>query len=230
MALAVRLDTMRTLVRQRANMENATGFIPDAEINSQINYGLNELYDQLVGKQAGRDYYRATTNISTVSGTSLYSLPASFYQLISVDVNVGGALLPMDQFSEEERDDYAGYPALTPMTGNPFAYQLQGQNIRFIPVPAGVYVIGVNFIPSFSPLLTDASTFDGISGWEEKAVWNAVAYCLAKEESDPSFALLQVANLEKRINALANARDRNRPARVADVRRVTYGRSYGRFR
>jgi hypothetical protein len=78
-------------------------------------------------------------------------------------------------------------------------------------------VITLWYVPAPTRLASGSDTFDGVSGWEEYAIWRAAAYCLAKEESDPSFALNMLAGLKKRIENLAVKRNAYGAERMRDV-------------
>ena len=58
-----------------------------------------------------------------------------------------------------------------------------------------------------------------MDGWEEYAVWRAVAYVQQKEQVDPSFALSFVTSLGQRIDRLAPFRATQNTERVTDVYR-----------
>lgn len=209
---------MRTAVLQRAGMENVpsgAAFVSAAEVNGYINYGLQRLYNLLV-QARGQEYYRSTYAITTSASTSSYSLPANFMQLISVDVSVGGPItISARKYSESERNLYKWMPSWTMST--PVCYQLQGANINFLPVPPGAYTITLNYVPTYTPLVADGDVFDGVAGFEEYAIWDAVACCLAKEESDTGWALQKRAELERMIEELGAQRHAGAAERVRDV-------------
>ena len=198
-------------------MEN-TAFVTDAEVNEYINYGLEQLYDKLIAAR-GQNYYRSFQTIVTTANVSAYALAADFYQLISVDWQVSGGGSPLyisaKPYTEAERNRYRWYPGW--YFNRPIYYQLQGGNLNFIPTPAGANTILINYVPTFSRLVGDSDTFDGVSGWEEWAIWAAVCDMLAKEESDTSLAMAKMAALEARITNLAADRDAGDAPRVQDV-------------
>src|SRR5262245_16983873 len=51
--------------------------------NTLINSCLLELFDLFVAAR-GHEYYESDANLSIVSGTSQYTLPTDFYQLLSL--------------------------------------------------------------------------------------------------------------------------------------------------
>ena len=122
-------------------------------------------------------------------------------------------------YMEAERNRFRWYPGW--FYNQPVYYRLQGNSIGFIPVPSGAFTVTLNYYPTFTKFATngtqDASTFDGVNGWEEYAVWKAAADCIAKEENDPAYALGKVAELRARIEGLAALRDAGNAERVHDV-------------
>lgn len=63
----------------------------------------------------------------------------------------------------------------------------------------------------------DADRFDGINGWEEYLVIDAAIRALTKEESDPSALMVEKAEIEARLQEMADSRDKGRPKRLQDV-------------
>lgn len=218
MASNVSFGTMVSSVLMRANMENSL-FITAAEVREYLNYALADLYDLLV-KARAQEFYRSTFTINTVNGTATYALPTDFYELTSVDITLGSNIvLTARPYMEAERNRFRWYPGW--FYNQPVYYRLQGNSIGFIPVPSGAFTVTLNYYPTFTKFATngtqDASTFDGVNGWEEYAVWKAAADCIAKEENDPAYALGKVAELRARIEGLAALRDAGNAERVHDV-------------
>jgi hypothetical protein len=87
--MSVTLLQLKDRSRQRADMENSE-FVTDAELTIYINGSIAELHDLLVASY-GSDYFLSSTTFSTVAGTESYSLPADFYKLMGVDVQVSGS-------------------------------------------------------------------------------------------------------------------------------------------
>lgn len=218
---AVRLDTMVASVRQRANQEavdESTAFCTDNEITKLLNYFLRRVYSRLV-RARGAGYYRAFTNLTITNGTSLYSLAAQVLEIISVSLVLSGTdKQPIYPYTEAERHAYdlaGGWDR-----GQPVAYQLQGNNMNFIPTPSGGYTVRVNYVPAFTDLAADGDTFDGVIGFEDAAIWETVAALKDKDEADPSYALMQAKFMYEEIEALKDSRDNTAPARVQRIRRA----------
>ena len=80
----VALTTLRTLSRQRADMENSQ-FVSANEWREYINRGYAELYDLLTTSASSEDYFLNSNIFSLVSGTKTYDLPSDFYKMRGVD-------------------------------------------------------------------------------------------------------------------------------------------------
>ena len=171
-------------------MENGASvqLVTQSELTGYLNYGLNaSLYrhDKLIAAR-GQEYYRNQYAFNTIANISAYALPADFYELISVDINLGGSMIMSGKkYSEYQRNMFKWYPGwyLT----LPVYYRLEGSNINFLPTPTGLYAVTLNYVPTFQALVSGTDTFDGVSGWEEYAIWRAVKiHASRSEESDTS--------------------------------------------
>lgn len=207
------LAQLRTEARQRADMETDDSFIADSELTRMINQSIKELRDLLIENQ-GHEFFLTTQVITTVAGTSSYALNSAFYQLLGVDVTVGGSVYTALPFNFHERNSFLNSSGW----GNcPVYYRIEGSNIVFIPTPGGAHTVTLWYIPQFTDLSSDSDTFDGISGWEEYVVVDAAMKMLEKEESDTSALMARKMVLVDRIRSLAAKRDAGMPARIVDV-------------
>lgn len=219
MASAVPLTSLIQSVRRRANIENQSAFITDAEITEYLNAGLASLYDMLV-QAGGQPWFRNSYTITTTGNTSSYALPPDFYVMQSVDCllgNISSGGIPTitaRPYMEFERNRYKYYPGW--LFGTPIYYRLQGQQITFIPAPSGSFSVILNYYPTFVKLTNGDDSFDGVNGWEEYAVWKAVADCLGKDMSDPSYALGKAGELERKIVSMSELRDAGAPERMTE--------------
>ena len=199
-------------VRAVADLENDL-HVTDTQITEFLNQGITELYDMLV-EARGHEYYLSTTTFTTVSGTETYVIPTDMMELHKVDINVAARNWDLTPYSLHERNDYNQIQGTAPW---PVVYRIMGQNISLLPIARGGYVITVFYVPHAVRLSAGSDAFDGINGWEMYPVWYAAAICLAKEESDPSYAMNQMATLRKRIENLATKRNTYGAERVRDV-------------
>lgn len=212
MARSRTLADMRSDVRLRADVVGVQ-FVTDAEINEYLNQSIAELYDKLVGAR-GHEYYATEQTIPT-TGSEVYSLPSNHYETLYVELDDGGTRQRLGTYSFHERAKLIGTSALSP--GRPIAFRLIGTGISLLPAPSSGYTVRHWYVPACARLTLDADTFDGIDGWEEYAIWRAVAYVQQKEQLDTSFALSFVAAIGQRIDRLAPFRATQNTERVTDV-------------
>lgn len=229
MSTTMTLAELRTASRQRADMVNST-FVSDSELNSYINQSIFELYDLLIQKY-GNDYFVANPHTITTDGTSdSYSLPSDFYKLLGVDLalsNSSDSFVSIKPFNFAERNRYAA-PNFQSFYGiTNLRYRLRGSKIWFTPIAEANQTIRIWYIPTFTTLSSDSSTFDGVSGWTEYVITDAAIKCMQKEESDVTVLAMQKAAIIQRIEAAAENRDAGFPKTVSDVSYSQYEWPYG---
>lgn len=214
--LTVTLLQLRNQARQRADMENST-FIADSELNAYINSSYAELTDILVG--VFEDYNLKSGAISVVSGTDTYPLPADFYKLRGVDlvIDANGNSVTLKPFSFNERNAYLFTPTWNVVGLSYLRYHMQGNNIRFVPIPNSTQSIKLWYIPAITQLSADGDTLDGVNGFEEYIIIDAAIKMLIKEESDTTALMMQKEALRKRVESMAPNRDAGACERVSDV-------------
>ena len=67
-----------------------------------------------------------------------------------------------------------------------YRYRIEAGNLVLMPIPATVEVLRLFYIPFAAVLSSDASTFDGINGYEELVIQLALLRCRRREELDTS--------------------------------------------
>jgi hypothetical protein len=211
-------------VRERADMVNSQ-FVTDAEVITYINQGYAELWDILT-QAYGNEYYVESFPITTVSNQILYPLPADFYKLIGVDLQVTSApvsWVTLRKFEFTERNKYwlANQYAYYGITN--LRYRVVGSNLWLTPVPTVGQTLQLWYLPQITYLVNGTDTMDGISGWETYVIVDAAIKCLAKEESDTSVLQAEKAALLVRINNAAEDRDASVPSRVTDTQSIESG-------
>jgi hypothetical protein len=189
---------------------------PDADVNDAVNRGLAALYRTLV-RTRGDQRYLSSQAISTVAGTTSYTLSTSAMHIISVEGTVNGSRIWFDAFQPEE------YPLLSDTSagwsGQPFRYALRGAtDIVFLPVPQSVYTINVWFVPVPSTLASDSDTFDTIARLDDFIVAYAARELAMKDKAWELVAALKGKLEEMRadVEAIARQRDQNAPGRIID--------------
>lgn len=242
------LSQIREQAKYRADRVDSS-FVTDPEWRTYINQSMFELYDLLVATY--EDLYVATPIQFVADGsTFLYPLPNGsltfasginpqstfvarpFYKLIGVDLalnNATNAYVTINKFQFADRNRFV-YPNTASTIYGVFnlQYRLLGSNqIEFIPTPTAGQSVRLWYIPRLKELLADNDTTDiGISGWLEYVIVKAAFYALTKEESDTTSLVLQLAALQKRIEAMAANRDAGLPERISDSRNNN-GSGYG---
>jgi hypothetical protein len=200
----------------RADMVNTTFISPD-ELIRYINQGITELYEDLC--VASQDYYLSQWTVNTTNGTDTYPLPADFFWIRGIDINLGGQqYFPARRFNWEERDAYK-----LQGTGwywdQPVWYDLRGPNIVVLPAPQGVYQLIGWYYPTAPSLNGPDDTFDSVNGWDELIVLSAAIKCLTKEESWEAVDRLTAAydRQKMRVQSMAPKRNAGQPPRITDV-------------
>jgi len=215
--MSVTLATMRSRVRQRADMEESE-FVQDSELNQYINSSYQELYDILV--TSFEDYYTLPpVSFTIATSTDYYTLPADFYKLRGVDASLDGStyyytLMPFDFLNRNRNNDNliaADYSATDRK------YRIVGSRIYVTPADNAPGSYRIWYVPSATVLTSDSSTLDGINGWEEYVVVDAARKCLDKEESDTRALVVEKEALRQRIIAASARRDAGMPKSISDV-------------
>lgn len=185
-----RLVTVQQIIdRARIHADQrGSGFIRDTELLSLMNEVYPELYDELVG--AYDNYFVSTSIIALNSSASIYTLPANFYKLLSVDYVLGGG----------------SYKTIYPNSGvNPNSSgTLSGEvRIRYVPAPQ-----------IFTSL---SNTLDCVSGWDRLLSLLLAIDMADSEETDSTPLYRKYQRTLKRITDMASTRDPGSPATVRDV-------------
>lgn len=217
MARTATLLSLRTQVRERADIENATTRHTDAQLNEIINQSWADLHEELT--ISNEDYLVSSTTTNTVAGTDTYALPATFYKLRGIFVSLGGFLEQLQPFALQQLDEYqytGGW-----ISGAPIAYHLLGANLMVKPTPTGVYTLTIYFTPAPVKMTVDADTVDGVAGWEEFVVWDSVVRVLVRDDRDASVARAEAERLKNRIVRMATMRDYASPSRILNRTRMS---------
>lgn len=208
----VTLTKLRLRARERADMVNSS-FVTDTadSLDNWINRGLEILHQKLV--DAYGEEYRESTSSFTVSGETV-ALPADFFKLISVELLLGSRYVDLKKYQRSEASAYRAASASG--LGRP-RYRLAGSNLRLLPQPATGTTGRLYYAPVATRLVNAGDTSDMPNGWEEYAAVYAAIQCLAKEESDPSMQMRELARMDAELEAIKMERDMAHPNQVTDV-------------
>ncbi len=216
MARNVTLLSLRTQAKQRADMVNSS-FVSDSEWNSYINASATELYDILVSAYA--DYYVSTGSLSILNGTDTYSLPTDFYKLLGVDlvIDANGNAVTLKPYNLQQRNAFLFTPTWNTVGLAYLRYHMQGQSIKFVPMPTTAQTVRILYVPALATLSGDSDTLDGVDGWEEFIVIDSAIKAKQKQEDDVGTLQGQKGAIIRRITEMAANRDAGSPEVVRDV-------------
>jgi hypothetical protein len=235
----ISLGYIRYLAKLRADKLNSN-FLTLDEWNSNINQSIYELYDVLVTKY-GDDFFLAQPYVFSTTGAANYPLPdgtsnfqingqtcPAIYKLVGVDCGVAvgnNAWVTLPRFNWIDRNKFV-YPQLQANALGVFnlSYREMGNQLYFIPRPAGGQYIQVWYVPVMTQLLQDTDMLSfSISGWSELIIVDAAIKALIKEESfDQANVLQGIKNtILERIETTAANRDVGQPNTVSDTRTNT---------
>lgn len=221
MAKLVTLETMISDVRLYADQRGADvatdGFVTDAEITRLLNLELAELTDLLISAQE-QDYYLSESTISIVAGTSLYNLPATFYQLKSVTLEWGSQRFELVPPLNSVKGRKRMQNQLVWSEYSQKAYRLRNAQIEFLPTPQSAVTARLQFIPAFTDLVA-LGTFDGVNGWEKLATLKVAMFILNIEQRTNEAAALmpEYEATRSRIEAMADDRAADDPIQIEDT-------------
>lgn len=209
----------------------ANAFIPDLStattvgVNGLVNLAMAELYDLLVAAR-GQEYFLTTATLTLVSGTALYSLPATFYEMSGLVLEWGTQEHePVEDLEKTiSRTQYVNMMGPTWAPWSEKAYRLRGAQIEFVPAPSGAMppTTRLYFVPAFVPSDPtqagwDAVTFDSVNGWEKLPALRTAMEMRAIEE-------VPYGDLEKlyerelaRVETMKAEREASRPKRIINV-------------
>lgn len=221
MAYPVSLETLMLKCRQRSNLEGAEDFITDDELTEEVNTSLAEWHDLVTATTWNGTQVRRRYNFQTTAATapaqyvspppgSYYPLPQNFLRLISVDIAISANMVVTAQaFQEENRNVFKYYPVGAWIWNQPIYYQLEDNNIVFIPGPIGIFTVQVNFVPTAPQLNRPTDTFDSINKWEEFIICDVAIKMLMKDGQTDMIQLLteERERQRARIKALTPKRD-----------------------
>jgi uncharacterized protein YdcH (DUF465 family) len=191
-------------------------FVSDSELTGYVNSSIAELYDLLTAAY-GSDYNLSSYSFTTVNGTQDYALPADFYKLKGVDSQINNDLwFSIRPFNFNERN--RNQDIVWGLIGGPsIRYRMVGGNIRFSPMPTGIFNMRLWYVPLATKLVADADVFNDINQFSEYVVVDAAIKMMQKEESDVSVLMAQKNELKKRIESMAADRDAGQPETVSDI-------------
>jgi hypothetical protein len=205
-------------VRKRADIESVTDRFPDAEILEYINQSIAKLYTNL--DLMDHTYYRSSSSITTVAGTSSYALPDDFWHAKKVSTTINGKPYTLKRFNPLEEDVLE---RVAWQTQFPEFYELSGSNIILRPVPASGYTVSIYYSQAPVRLVAGADTFDGIAGFEEWVVLNAAIKTRRKNRQDATDLQADAGETWAWIETTGHDRDHGQPMQICDAQDILDG-------
>ncbi len=188
---------LRTRLEQLTDTEN-DAHLTTAEKDAILNSAVAETWDHIINNGLN-DQYVKKVSFSTVAGTSEYNLATNtyvtdndFYRLHQV-------------YSVEGTDQLRALQRIQP-----------SELLSFRP-PQAVSTIRLYYTPYASLAAPDASTFDGINGWEEHTLMTAACAIKMKKEDDYNLFYRRKKELEARMEKIGSV-DFGEPVRVSRKR------------
>ena len=215
MARTQTLLQLRTRARQFCGMENSL-FITDAELTGYLNQSICDLESQL---EAAGAFARKpqSSAITCTAGTETVSTPSSTLAVYGVDLSVDSTTRTLERIEFDERNMFREWSV--PTNGTPAFFRVDGTNIHLYPTPNRAYTGTVYYYKAHVDLSADGDTYDGVNGWDNYAVWSAVAIMLAKQEGDPQFAMSERGRWLQTILTGATRLDTSRSPTVTNAYR-----------
>lgn len=135
--------------QRRTDMVNSNVVSPDEWIE-YANQAQYRLYDLLIQKFSDDYYVAPPYSFQPTANNDTYPLPADLYKLLGVDSNTSSgpnSSITLKPFMFSQRNQYA-YPLLPSGYGTwNLQYRLQGNTIKFIPLPNGGQQLTLWYIP-----------------------------------------------------------------------------------
>ena len=220
--MLVNVSDILTRIRQMSNTESST-FVTDAEIVGYIDRAYRELYDILT--TCYEVYNVSSYTFATTNGTDLYNLPADFYKIVGVDLNIDpNRSITLRPFMVSERNQYRSGLFSPIVPGVIYQYHLWGNQLRLIPNPASqgatlqVWYVPVpkTLVTTVSDPTTQASSVDIINGYDEFLDISCVIKILMKMEQATEAWERRMSEIKQNIIDTAANRDTGMPERVTD--------------
>jgi hypothetical protein len=224
--MAVTLSSLRTQVRERADMQNSL-FVSDSELNLYINNSAWELYDIVVSKFEDQFIYTDSitglppTYTITDTAQNWFTLPSNFYKLRGVDrqkETSGDSWFTLSKWNFAERNSFLDRGVRSYWGSSTACYRVLGQKVSILPQgdSAGTYRLW--YIPKMTEMTVSVDLDPSIEMWSEYVVVDSAIKCLIKEESDTSMLMAIKQGLLDRIESMSANRDAGSPEKIANVR------------
>lgn len=199
MARTRTLAQLRDDVLWQSDNEGNTARVVPARLTRAINQSIQEFREAV--SDAGHPYYLSqSTGTLTVGATSPYpfgaltisALSPSLLRPYGFDIKVGDLWVTLDPGNFDERNDGQLDGWLSgPRIGQPSKFFLFNETqLAYSPAADQAYPYILYYLPVGTDLSADADTFDGLAGWEEWVIYNAVAKLAIRDNHGEHLALV----------------------------------------
>lgn len=192
------------------------------------NLAYRDLYQKIILSR--ENYFTTNASISVLAGTDTYSLPANFYKLDGVDLQIDASsdrYLTLNPAMFKERNKYRfGLPLTVAPFGMISKYILVGGNIKFIPKPTQSSTVQIWYTPEPATLTSLTDSISCPAGGDEYMTLFIASSLREKEESDTTGLNAKRQEVLLQLNNSLKDRDSGAPHRVVDVSAINTNALY----
>lgn len=197
----------------------------NSEIISYAKIAYEDAYSKIIS--ANEDYFTTNYFFNVISGQEKYPLPDDFYKLRGVDLSINannGYYVTLRPFNFADRNKYrAGYVAPIYPYGYLYRYLLQGDNIKFVPIPVQNSQIQLWYTPLPPAIQSLNQTISVLPEYSAYMQLKIACLILSKEESDNGqLNQMRIEALQQLLNTTKN-RDTGMPKIVTEIENINYG-------
>lgn len=199
----------------------------DSELLRYLNIAYRDFYNTVL--QSNNQYFTTNTTINVVGGQDTYDLPADFYKLDGVDLQVSadGRYLTLRPFMFAERNKFrAGLAFTNSPYGQVFKYLLVGNKIRFLPLPSMNSTVQLWYTPNPTKITSLSQNIEVMVGGDEYISLVVAMAMLAKEESDTSQLNAKRLEVLQQLKNVLQTRDNGAPEYITDEASLNAGALY----
>ena len=219
-ARTITLANLLSDIRYQANVDGLTGRHPDARLVPIINRSIQRLRQQVSESGVTFYLYTKTGTFSTTEASDgpyaelavpddATNYPMGVAGIFGVNVKVNDRWYPLDRVHYTQEPDFQWNGFLRgERTGTPKAWftrhvgiesttTVSAVSLAILPVPDQAYSYALKVLPAWNDIAAANTTYviNGIAGWEEYVLWDAVVRITARDND--TLSLYQIARLER---------------------------------
>lgn len=215
MAYTVNISDLITQVRDYSDMVN-TQFVTDTEILVYLDRAYRDMYIRIVEQNSA--FFQIQATFPIVSGQNTYALPANFYKLCGIDLNLDSQnTITISNININERNMLKSvYSSICLSRG--WRYLITGQSIVFSPAPDVSAGYTVWYVPDPVPIISTAQTLTLTpSTIVDYMTICATIKCLQKEQTDWTEMGVERDRMAEQIIRACASQDDSFPLHVTDM-------------